>query len=85
MSFGLAHYASSEFELFAEELLMSDSIIKVTDTFLMNLNDEVSYSVLYHYVRQSSSYLLISFVLKSYRCRIANLLTSLHNRIPFLK
>ncbi|XP_022729644.1 uncharacterized protein LOC111284857 isoform X3 [Durio zibethinus] len=29
LSFGLAHYASSEFELLAEELLMSDSIIKI--------------------------------------------------------
>ncbi|GMQ06267.1 hypothetical protein CsSME_00050919 [Camellia sinensis var. sinensis] len=29
MSFGLAHYALSEFELMAEELLMSDSTIKV--------------------------------------------------------
>ncbi|XP_044471176.1 uncharacterized protein LOC123200112 isoform X2 [Mangifera indica] len=29
LSFGLAHYASSEFELLAEELLMSDSILKV--------------------------------------------------------
>ncbi|KAJ6361570.1 hypothetical protein OIU77_031245 [Salix suchowensis] len=28
LSFGLAHYALSEFELFAEELLMSDSVIK---------------------------------------------------------
>jgi len=29
LSFGLAHYGSSEFELMAEELLMSDSVIKV--------------------------------------------------------
>lgn len=29
LSFGLAHYSLSEFELLAEELLMSDSIIKV--------------------------------------------------------
>ncbi|XP_059638281.1 uncharacterized protein LOC132280165 isoform X2 [Cornus florida] len=29
LSFGLAHYALSEFELMAEELLMSDSVIKV--------------------------------------------------------
>ncbi|XP_052180688.1 uncharacterized protein LOC127793928 isoform X2 [Diospyros lotus] len=29
LSFGLAHYSSSQFELIAEELLMSDSIIKV--------------------------------------------------------
>ncbi|XP_050945495.1 uncharacterized protein LOC127150848 [Cucumis melo] len=28
LSFGLAHYASSEFELIAEELLMSNSVIK---------------------------------------------------------
>lgn len=32
LSFGLAHYASSEFELLAEELLMSDSEIKVTSS-----------------------------------------------------
>ena len=30
LSFGLPHYASSEFELLAEELLMSDSEIKVS-------------------------------------------------------
>ena len=30
LSFGLAHYATSEFELLAEELLMSDSVIKVS-------------------------------------------------------
>ncbi|KAL0552874.1 hypothetical protein IC582_012002 [Cucumis melo] len=29
LSFGLAHYASSEFELIAEELLMSNSVIKI--------------------------------------------------------
>lgn len=29
VSFGLPHYASSEFELMAEELLMSDSIVKI--------------------------------------------------------
>ncbi|KAI4380001.1 hypothetical protein MLD38_006235 [Melastoma candidum] len=29
LSFGLAHFASSEFELLAEELLMSDSVIKI--------------------------------------------------------
>ena len=34
MSFGLAHYALSEFELLAEELLMSDSIIKVSGHFI---------------------------------------------------
>ena len=28
LTFGLAHYASSAFELIAEELLMSDSLIK---------------------------------------------------------
>lgn len=33
LSFGLAHYASSEFELLAEELLMSDSVIKVSVIF----------------------------------------------------
>jgi hypothetical protein len=30
LSFGLAHYSSSEFELMAEELLMSNSVIKVS-------------------------------------------------------
>ncbi|OMO85959.1 hypothetical protein COLO4_21364 [Corchorus olitorius] len=30
LSFGLAHYASSEFELMAEELLMSDSVVKAS-------------------------------------------------------
>lgn len=30
LSFGLARYAMSEFELLAEELLMSDSVIKVS-------------------------------------------------------
>lgn len=39
LSFGLAHYASSEFELLAEELLMSDSVIKVTDIYMI-MNDE---------------------------------------------
>jgi len=37
MTFGLFHYPYSEFELMAEELLMSDSIIKVdfaTSVFL---------------------------------------------------
>lgn len=29
LSFGLPHYATSEFELLAEELLMSDSEMKV--------------------------------------------------------
>lgn len=32
LSFGLAHYGSSEFELMAEELLMSDSVVKVSRT-----------------------------------------------------
>lgn len=30
LTFGLVHYALSEFELMAEELLMSDSVIKVS-------------------------------------------------------
>ena len=30
LSFGLAHFASSEFELMAEELLMSDSVVKAS-------------------------------------------------------
>lgn len=34
LSFGLAHYSSSEFELFAEELLMSDSMIRVTNNLV---------------------------------------------------
>ncbi|KAL0558867.1 hypothetical protein IC582_003449 [Cucumis melo] len=32
LSFGLAHYASSEFELIAEELLMSNSVIKASSS-----------------------------------------------------
>ena len=32
LSFGLAHYGSSEVELMAEELLMSDSVIKASRT-----------------------------------------------------
>lgn len=31
LNFGLPRYASSEFELFAEELLMSNSAIKVSN------------------------------------------------------
>ena len=34
LSFGLQHYASSEFELLAEELLMSDSEIRVIENFV---------------------------------------------------
>ncbi|KAF5797813.1 hypothetical protein HanRHA438_Chr07g0295721 [Helianthus annuus] len=37
LSFGLAHYALSEFELVAEELLMSDSIIKVYGALRMSV------------------------------------------------
>ncbi|KAL5783356.1 hypothetical protein ACOSP7_008385 [Xanthoceras sorbifolium] len=37
LSFGLKHYASSEFELLAEELLMSDSIIKVYGALRMSV------------------------------------------------
>uniref|UniRef100_A0A6N2L0R8 DUF8003 domain-containing protein n=4 Tax=Salix TaxID=40685 RepID=A0A6N2L0R8_SALVM len=37
LSFGLAHYALSEFELFAEELLMSDSVIKVYGALRMSV------------------------------------------------
>ncbi|XP_057959544.1 uncharacterized protein LOC131152008 [Malania oleifera] len=37
LSFGLAHYALSEFELLAEELLMSDSIIKVYGALRMSV------------------------------------------------
>ena len=37
LSFGLQHYASSEFELLAEELLMSDSVIKVSSKFWISL------------------------------------------------
>lgn len=33
LSFGLAHIGSSEFELMAEELLMSDSVIKASIIF----------------------------------------------------
>ncbi|MBA0806922.1 hypothetical protein Gohar_022762, partial [Gossypium harknessii] len=37
LSFGLAHYGSSEFELLAEELLMSDSVIKVYGALRMTV------------------------------------------------
>ncbi|KAM0968498.1 hypothetical protein TB2_016507 [Malus domestica] len=37
LSFGLEHYASSEFELLAEELLMSDSVIKVYGALRMTV------------------------------------------------
>ncbi|CAI0409097.1 unnamed protein product [Linum tenue] len=37
LSFGLAHYATSEFELLAEELLMSDSVMKVSDKIISNV------------------------------------------------
>ncbi|KAG2238823.1 hypothetical protein Bca52824_091893 [Brassica carinata] len=37
LNFGLPHYASSEFELFAEELLMSNSAIKVFGALRMNV------------------------------------------------
>ncbi|EOY30581.1 Uncharacterized protein TCM_037740 isoform 2 [Theobroma cacao] len=37
LSFGLAHYASSEFELMAEELLMSDSIVKIYGALRMSV------------------------------------------------
>ncbi|KAF8400908.1 hypothetical protein HHK36_014211 [Tetracentron sinense] len=37
LSFGLAHYSSSEFELMAEELLMSDSTIKVSCKYCLLL------------------------------------------------
>ncbi|KAL9226861.1 hypothetical protein vseg_002624 [Gypsophila vaccaria] len=37
LSFGLAHYASSEFELLAEELLMSDSVVKVYGALRMSV------------------------------------------------
>ncbi|XP_073315602.1 uncharacterized protein [Primulina huaijiensis] len=37
LSFGLAHYSMSEFELLAEELLMSDSIIRVFGALRMSV------------------------------------------------
>ncbi|KAI3822027.1 hypothetical protein L1987_09608 [Smallanthus sonchifolius] len=37
LSFGLSHYALSEFELVAEELLMSDSVIKVYGALRMSV------------------------------------------------
>ncbi|KAF3442933.1 hypothetical protein FNV43_RR16851 [Rhamnella rubrinervis] len=37
LSFGLAHFASSEFELMAEELLMSDSVVKASGRILFLL------------------------------------------------
>ncbi|XP_040971187.1 uncharacterized protein [Gossypium hirsutum] len=37
LSFGLAHFVSSEFELMAEELLMSDSILKIYGALRMSV------------------------------------------------
>ncbi|KAM7257442.1 hypothetical protein ACFE04_013183 [Oxalis oulophora] len=37
LSFGLSHYSSSEFELMAEELLMSDSVIKIYGALRMSV------------------------------------------------
>ncbi|XP_061994425.1 uncharacterized protein LOC133712334 [Rosa rugosa] len=37
LSFGLQHFASSEFELMAEELLMSDSIVKIFGALRMSV------------------------------------------------
>ncbi|KAL5771093.1 hypothetical protein ACOSP7_015247 [Xanthoceras sorbifolium] len=37
LSFGLAHYSSSEFELMAEELLMSESVIKIYGALRMSV------------------------------------------------
>ncbi|KAG5030118.1 hypothetical protein AAZX31_05G210200 [Glycine max] len=37
LSFGLAHYGSSEFELMAEELLMSDSVVKIYGALRMSV------------------------------------------------
>ncbi|KAJ8750999.1 hypothetical protein K2173_016180 [Erythroxylum novogranatense] len=37
LSFGLAHYASSEFELMAEELLMSDAVVKIYGALRMSV------------------------------------------------
>ncbi|KAI9118983.1 hypothetical protein K1719_009658 [Acacia pycnantha] len=37
LSFGLAHFSSSEFELMAEELLMSDSMIKIYGALRMSV------------------------------------------------
>ncbi|KAI5383166.1 uncharacterized protein LOC127108398 [Lathyrus oleraceus] len=37
LGFGLAHYSSSEFELMAEELLMSDSVIKIFGALRMSV------------------------------------------------
>ncbi|XP_049403131.1 uncharacterized protein LOC125866815 isoform X3 [Solanum stenotomum] len=37
LSFGLVHYALSEFELLAEELLMSDSVIKIYGSLRMSV------------------------------------------------
>ena len=39
MSFGLAHYGTSVFELLAEELLMSDSTIKVSLSLVLHFSE----------------------------------------------
>ncbi|KAL6517054.1 hypothetical protein OROHE_018014 [Orobanche hederae] len=43
LSFGLVHYALSEFELMAEELLMSDSIVKLKSDYSTYLVDPKQY------------------------------------------
>jgi len=48
LSFGLAHYGSSEFELMAEELLMSDSVVKASRT-IRPLSKNFRYRVYYSF------------------------------------
>ncbi|XP_058206673.1 uncharacterized protein LOC131320103 [Rhododendron vialii] len=44
LSFGLVHYALSEFELMAEELLMSDSVIKVYGSLRMSVKIQLMWN-----------------------------------------
>lgn len=45
LSFGLAHYATSEFELMAEELLMSDSVVKASGMASLSFSVALAFSV----------------------------------------
>lgn len=47
LSFGLQHYASSEFELLAEELLMSDAVMKVNDNTLDLIYPRLLFELVY--------------------------------------
>ncbi|KAL6555040.1 hypothetical protein OROGR_006298 [Orobanche gracilis] len=73
LSFGLVHYALSEFELMAEELLMSDSVVK---TLVVLSESGMWQSVqLGYFVKKFLDFGLKSSVEVSYSCRIVEDLT----------